>query len=211
MNKLIFILGAGGHAKVLLESLRQTPGIEIGGFLEVDNQLVGTSLLGIPIYNEEMILRNYKSETIALVNGIGSIDIPHLRAQQFITLKKMNCHFFSVIHPSCYYSADVVLSEGVQLLARSTILTGTQIGCNTIINTSASVDHDCKIGNHVHIAPGAVLSGGVEIADYCHIGVGAKIIQGIQIGKNSLIAAGAVVISDLPENSRVGGVPAKAM
>lgn len=209
MNKPIFILGAGGHAKVILECLRQNSDIEIGGFLEVDKKLIGTSLLGLPVFDQEILLKKYNVKSIFLVNGIGSVNISALRSEQFKQLKKMNHDFYTITHPTSYYSDDVMIGEGSQLLARSTVLTGTKIGCNTIINTSASIDHDCMIGNHVHIAPGAVLSGGVVLEDNCHVGVGATLIQEIHVGKNSLIAAGAVVIENIPENSRVAGVPAK--
>lgn len=211
MNKPIFIIGAGGHAKVLLESLRQNPDVEIRGFLEIDNQLIGKSILTMPIYEQAAIFKKYTPKDIILVNGIGSISIPTLRGAQFKKLKKSGYQFFSVFHPTAYYSTDVVFGEGSQILARSTILTGSKIGVDTIVNTAASIDHDCNIGNHVHIAPGVVLSGSVTIDDFCHIGTGAKIIQGIHIGKNSLVGAGAVVISDLPPNSCVAGVPARIM
>ncbi len=211
MNKPIYILGAGGHAKVLLECLQKNRDIEIVGFLEIDENLIGASLLGIPIYDQNKILGNSDSKKILLANGIGSVNIPDLRRRQFEALKNQGYNFCSVVHPTCYYSQDVIMGEGVQLLARSTVLTGTKIGCNTIVNTAASVDHDCDIGSHVHVAPGVVLSGGVKIDDFCHIGTGAKIIQGIHIGENSLIAAGTVVISNLPSNSRVAGVPAKVI
>src|SRR3990167_9319315 len=207
MNKLIYILGAGGHAKVLLECLQKNPEIKIGGFLEVDEKLIGQSIFGVPIYEQNKKLAEVYSESIVLANGIGSIDLSTLRRKQFETFKKQGYDFYSFCHPTCYYSHDVLLEEGVQLLARSTVLTGTRIGYNTIINTSASIDHDCDIGNHVHIAPGVVLSGGVTVGDNCHIGTGAKIIQGIKIGENVVIAAGAVVISDVPAHSRVAGVP----
>lgn len=192
-----------------MECLSQNSEVEVAGFLEVDEKLIGLSLKGFPIYEQESILKKYTPNDIFLANGLGSTGIPHLRAKQFEKLKKSGFDFYSVIHPIAYFSTDTAIGEGVQLLARSTILTGTKIGHNVIVNTSASIDHDCTIGNHVHIAPGVVLSGSVKIDDFCHIGVGAKIIQGIHIGENSLIGAGAVVISDLPSNSRVAGVPAK--
>ena len=211
MSKPIFIIGAGGHARVLLECLQQNVDIKICGFLEVNKKLIGSSFFGVPIFDQEIILKKYSPKDIFLVNGIGSVDISHFRAKQFNQLKQRGFNFYSPIHLTAYCSKDIVVGEGAQLLARSTILTGSKIGCNTIVNTSASIDHDCNIGDHVHIAPGAILSGGVKIEDDCHIGVGAKIIQGIHIGKNSLVAAGAVVISNLPENSRVAGVPARAI
>lgn len=209
MNKPIYILGAGGHAKVLLECLQKNPKIKINGFLEVDKKLIGKSIFDVSIYEQKKKLDEFYLESILLVNGIGSVGLPDLRRKQFEIFKKQGYDFGTIFHPTCYYSQDVVIAEGAQLLARSTVLTGAKIGCNTIINTSASIDHDCDIGNHVHIAPGVVLSGGVKIGDNCHIGTGAKIIQGIKVGANSLVAAGAVVVSDVPSNSRVAGVPAK--
>lgn len=209
MSKIIFILGAGGHSKVLLECLQKTPEIKIGGFLEVDEKLIGQSIFGVPIYEQNKKLAEFYPKSIVLANGIGSINLPERRRKQFEIFKKQGYDFATVLHSTCYYSQDVAIAEGAQLLARSVILTGTRIGCNTIINTSASIDHDCDIGNHVHIAPGVILSGGVKIGDGCHIGTGANIIQSIKIGENVVIAAGAVVISDVPDHSRVAGVPAK--
>lgn len=211
MNKPIFILGAGGHAKVLLECLQKNAEITIGGLLEIDKKLIGKSIFGVPIYDQHKKLSELNPSAMVLANGIGSTDLPSLRRKQFDLFKTQGYTFYSFFHPTCYYSHDVVIAEGVQCLARSTILTGTKIGCNTIVNTSASIDHDCDIGNHVHIAPGVVLSGGVKIGDHCHIGTGANIIQGIQIGANSVVAAGAVVILNVPDNSRIAGVPARVI
>ena len=38
----------------------------------------------------------------------------------------------------------------------------TQIGQNVIINTGSIIEHDCDIRDHVHIASGAVLAGGID-------------------------------------------------
>ena len=94
-------------------------------------------------------------------------------------------------------------------MAGVVIQPGSRIGKNSIVNTKASVDHDCIIGDHVHISPGVTLSGGVTVGSTVHIGSGATIIQGMRIGDNCLVAAGAVVISPLLDSVTVAGVPAK--
>lgn len=43
------------------------------------------------------------------------------------------------------------------------------------------------------------------------IGTGATILQGVTIGKNSIVAAGSVVTKDVPDNTVVGGIPAKVI
>lgn len=206
MNKNIYIIGAGGHGRVVFESISQQSVFNVKAFLEIDEMQVNTVIHNVRVMHENQIKHD---ESIMLANGIGSIGLPTIRKKQFDTWKKKGFDFISVIHPTAYYSRDVELKEGVQLLARSTVMTGSVIGCNTIINTAASIDHDCMIGDHVHIAPGVVISGGVRVGNHCHIGTGAKIIQGITIGNNVLIAAGAVVINDVPDNVVVAGVPAK--
>ncbi|WP_061214979.1 DapH/DapD/GlmU-related protein [Syntrophomonas wolfei] len=85
------------------------------------------------------------------------------------------------------------------------------IGVNTIINTRASVDHECLIGDHVHIAPGTTISGGVKIGDNVLIGAGATIIQGIHIGASSIVGAGAAVTKDVREGVIVMGIPARVV
>ena len=94
-------------------------------------------------------------------------------------------------------------------MAGSVIQPGSVIGRNVIINTRTSIDHDCEISDHVHVAPGVTLSGKVKIAAGAHIGTGATVIQGINIGANSMIGAGAVVVSDVAGDSKVIGVPAR--
>jgi acetyltransferase-like isoleucine patch superfamily enzyme len=83
------------------------------------------------------------------------------------------------------------------------------VGHNSIINTRASVDHDCVIGAHVHLAPGVTLSGGVTVGEGTHIGTGAVVIQGMTIGPRAIVGAGAVVVADVPAGAVVLGVPAR--
>lgn len=53
--------------------------------------------------------------------------------------------------------------------------------------------------------------GCIKIGDNVFIGSGAKIMYDVSIGSNVVIAAGAVVTHDVPDNSVVGGVPAKVI
>ena len=124
-------------------------------------------------------------------------------------LKILGYDFSTVIHPSAVVTSDVILGEGSQGMSGEVIQPGSHIGCNTIINTRASVDHDCIIGDHVHISPGVTLSGGVDIGAGSHIGTGATLIQGISIGCGCLVAAGAVVVKDITDGEMVRGVPAR--
>lgn len=204
----VIVLGAGGHAKVLIDILKLKAidiiGITIRNKQDMDDYFCGIKLLGT---DDEVL--HYPPEKVLLVNGIGSILSTLNRKELFIHLKNKGYHFETVIHPSAIISSDVILSEGVQIMAGAILQPGTVIGSNTIINTKASIDHDCHIGEHVHIAPGVTISGGVQVDNGVHIGTGAAIIQGIRIGTNSLIGAGAVVINNITDHVTALGVPAK--
>ena len=80
-----------------------------------------------------------------------------------------------------------------------------------VINTGASVDHDCKIRDGVQLAPRVVLGGRVHIGDLSFVGIGATIINRIVIGRNCLIGAGAVVVRDIPDHNVAYGVPARVI
>ena len=91
------------------------------------------------------------------------------------------------------------------------VQTGSQIGDNVVLNTGASVDHDCDIRDGVQLAPGVVLGGRVRIDSLSFVGIGATIINRIVVGRNCLIGAGAVVVRDIPDHSVAYGVPARVI
>lgn len=210
MNKPVLILGAGGHAKVLIEALLQS-GATLAGMTDPDPDLVGKKVLEVPVLGGDEVVGDFPQTEILLVNGLGSIGVPVARKGLFERFKAMGYRFATVIHPSAILASDVKLEEGVQVMAGVVIQPGCRIGCNAIINTRASVDHDCIIGSNVHVAPGVTLSGGVCIEDVAHIGTGATIVQGINIGTYSVVGAGSVVIRDVNNSTSVVGVPAKAI
>ncbi|EPC3541697.1 NeuD/PglB/VioB family sugar acetyltransferase [Aeromonas hydrophila] len=196
MNKPLLVLGAGGHASVLVEILRRqgrTPMAMIAPHLEAGC----TALANIPCWHDEDKILSLSPDEVELVNGIGSLPGHRLRAELFARYQALGYHFARVVSPQAIVSDYVQLTEGVQVMAGAIIQTGARVGPNTIINTGAIVDHDCQIGADNHIAPGAVLSGGVMTGARVHVGTGAAIIQGIIIGNDTVVGAGATVTRSL--------------
>jgi UDP-perosamine 4-acetyltransferase len=210
MKLPVIVIGAGGHGKVIADTLRMSGRIVLG-FLEANLDLHGRIIEDVSVLGGDELLSDYPPETNNLANGIGSTVSTEARRTVYERLKRGGYRFEIVCHPAAIIAQSAQICSGVQIMAGTVIQPGVIIGENTIINTGAIVDHDCIIGKHCHIAPGAVLSGGVHVGDDCHIGTGASVIQSVGIGAGSLVAAGAVVIQDVPSNAWVAGVPARIM
>jgi len=208
MNMPIIVLCAGGHSKVLINILLER-NEEIIGIVDHDPAKHGTRLLGIPVIGDDNLVLTHAPDTIRLVNGLGSANSLKPRRALFEKFSTAGYRFASVIHPAVIIGREVTLGEGVQLMARVTLQPGVSIASDTIINTAATADHDCRIGAHTHVAPGAVLCGGVQVGDEVHLGSGSTIIQNIRIGCGTLVAAGSVVTCNLHAGARVAGAPAR--
>jgi sugar O-acyltransferase (sialic acid O-acetyltransferase NeuD family) len=207
----IYLIGSGGHAKVLIDSILES-NWKINGLLDNNIHKHGQELMGIPILGgDEYLHKNHVSINAKIVIAIGSTRSTKKRGDIYKQFKDRNFKFLNIIHKQSIISNFAILKESVQVLAGAIINAGSTIGENSIINTGAIIDHDCTIGQNVHIAPGVTLSGNVIIGDNSHIGIGSMIIQGIEIGRECLIGAGSVVVSNIPNNCMAIGCPAKVI
>jgi acetyltransferase-like isoleucine patch superfamily enzyme len=108
-------------------------------------------------------------------------------------------------------------------------------GKNTKIGKNVFINFDCTfldlggitIEDNVLIAPKvsllseahpvspenrhSLMVGHIHIKKNAWIGAGAIILHGVTIGENSIVAAGAVVSKNVPDNSIVGGIPARVI
>jgi sugar O-acyltransferase (sialic acid O-acetyltransferase NeuD family) len=208
IDKPLILVGAGGHARVLLSTLL-LEGSRLLGFVEIGKSK--PELLGIRHLGGDEAVFAYDPAEVQLVNGVGSAGAFDNRVRVHDLFRSRNYHFASVIHPSAIIAPEVSLAAGVQIMAGAILQTGCAVEENCIINTGARVDHDCVISAHAHVAPGAVLSGNVHVGARAHIGAGATVIQGVRVGDGAVVGAGAVVLSNVPAACTVVGVPARPM
>jgi sugar O-acyltransferase (sialic acid O-acetyltransferase NeuD family) len=207
MNKIV-IIGGGGHARVVISIIRQLEGYEIVGYIDIKNN---GDLLGVRYAGSDVLLEKLYSEKKAghAAMGIGVAASLQKRKELLGKAASIGFRFPPIISPHCVIGEEVGIGEGTIVMNGTVINTGTVIGKHCIINTGSVVDHDCRIGDFVHIAPGATLCGGVEIGENAFVGSGATIIPGREIGRNAVIGAGAVVTGDCLQEGTYIGVPAK--
>ena len=205
---VVVVIGAGGHARVLLDVLERC-GVAVAGLTDADAGKHGKVLAGVRILGADSVLEKHPPGVTILVNAMGSTDSMTLRQTVYERLKAAGYRFLTLTHPSAVIAPDAVLGEGAQVMAGAIIQPGATIGANSIVNTGAQVDHDCLIGAHVHLSPGVTLSGAVTVGDGTHVGTAATVVQGLRVGRGCLVAAGAVVARDVADGERVAGVPAR--
>jgi sugar O-acyltransferase (sialic acid O-acetyltransferase NeuD family) len=208
-NKKVIIIGYSGHAYVVLDILISKKFL-ISGYcdsIEKTNNPFNINYLG---KETEANLASFFSEN----NFFVSIGDNLIRGKILDNLtKQYNKSAINVIHEKAICSDFVEFHSegGILIAANATINPFVKIGKGVICNTSCSIDHECSIGNFVHIAPSAVLCGNVEVGEYSFIGANSVIKQGVVIGKNVIIGAGSVVIKDIPDNAIIAGNPAKSL
>jgi UDP-perosamine 4-acetyltransferase len=203
-------LGAGGHAKVVIEILQLGTEYQVIGLLDPRAELHGKTILGVPVLGDDDLLPRLISEKIEyFFVGLGSASDLKPRRSLYETALKKGMKPVTAIHPSAIISASAILGTGAMIMAAAVLCASAELGENVIVNTSAVVEHDCLVGNHVHIATGALLAGGVMIGDGVHIGAGAVVRQYLRVGAGAVIGAGAVVVKNVPENHTMVGNPAR--
>lgn len=203
-------LGAGGHAKVVIEILRSYNSYELTGLLDPKPELQGRNLLGVPVLGGDDLLPALKREGVGhFFVGLGSIGDTVPRRRLFELALEHGMKPIDAIHPDAIISPSAVLGEGVTVMGGAVVNADASLGMNVIINTGAIIEHDCVIGNHVHVATGARLASSIKVGSGSHIGAGATVLQCTRVGENAIVGAGAVVIRDVPPGATVVGCPAR--
>ena len=194
---MVYLYGASGHAKVIIEILEAT-GIPVKALFD-DNpeikSLIGYEVLG-PLKQDQIPPGKF-------IISIGRNSLRHKMASRF------SLDYTTAIHPTATISTRTKIGQGTVIMGHAIVNADTLIGEHVIVNTSASVDHDCHLSDFVHISPNATLSGGVTVGEGSHIGSGAVIIPNIRIGKWAMVGAGAVVYKDVPDFATVVGNPCR--
>jgi UDP-perosamine 4-acetyltransferase len=205
------LLGAGGHASVVLALLRELQCDVLG---VSDPALLAESISkwqGLPVWDDATVLTKHSPNHVFLANGVGFVQTPEPRQRVFDTYADRGYVFPALVHPFSWVAKDVFVSEGVQIMAGAVVQAGVQLGVNALLNTGVRIDHGCDIGPHSHVACGAVLCGNVHLGNHTFIGAGSVLIQGVSLGSHSTVGAGSVVLHSHGDHQRLVGTPARVI
>ena len=202
----IFVFGASGHAKVVIDIFELMKGTKVAFVIDDTVDKHGRTICGyLVIGGRDALLANRRK----VKAGIVAIGDNGGRARVAAWLTEQGFRAASAIHPAAVLARGVEIGDGAAVMAGAAINSETRIGAHVIINTGATIDHDCAIGDFAHIAPGCHLCGGVSVGAGTLLGVGTSVIPGVTIGANAVIAAGSTVLQDIPDGARMAGSPCR--
>lgn len=201
-----FLIGGGGHARAVLAAALAA-GVRVRGILD-PTLPVGQLVFGVPVLGGDDYLCSADANGAPWINGLGAN--PNTAGREGLFRKLQPRHEAMIVtHPSAVVERAASIGEGAQLMAGCVIQPGVHVGINCVVNSAASIDHDCHLEPHSFIGPGAVLSGGIVVGEGAFIGAGAVILPGVRIGSGAIVAAGAVIIADVADRAIVAGNPSR--
>jgi sugar O-acyltransferase (sialic acid O-acetyltransferase NeuD family) len=200
------IVGAGGHARVVIDVLRSCDAA-VWGCVDDNLSLRGGECCGVPVRGPVDMLVVDRPRIDGIIVAIGDnenrVSLARLvRAAGFLLI--------SAVHPSAIIARNAHIGAGSVVMAGVVIQPGAVLGENVIVNTGSTVDHDCVLEEGAHLAPGVHLAGSVRVGARSMLGIGTVVIPNRRVGRDCVVGAGSVVIRDLPDGTVAFGAPAVA-
>lgn len=203
MSKHLWLIGAGGHAKVVAAACQASAWI-VEGIFDRNPETWGRRLLDLEIKGDVP-----QDSWWVAAHIWGFLSIGANAARKRLATMLPSVRWAIVIHPSAIVHPSATLGAGTLVCARAVIQPDAQVGAHAIVNTGAIIEHDNRIGDFCHIGPNACLAGNITVAEGAFLGAGSTVIPGLRIGAWSTVGAGAAVIEDIPDGLTAVGVPAR--
>jgi len=204
-NKKNLIIGTGGHARVVIDTLEHCK-LKISGLLDLSYKNANEKILSYPVLGDYSTLLTFSKDEYNILIAIGD-NKKRAEVYNFVTGNGYECPV--LVHPSAIVSKKAKINSGVFINAGCIINAEAEIGENVIVNTGAIVEHEVKIGSHTHIGPSCKIAGRTVVGENVFLGIGSVIIDKIFIGDNVTVGAGSIIIKDIEENSVYAGIPGR--
>lgn len=209
MPESLLVIGASGHARAVLETIRAEGRQRVAGLID-SFQPAGIERFGYRILGGEAEILHILVEH-GIAGVVMAIGDNYQRWAMFDRIRRAmpDVRMASCTHPSAVLAPDVVVGEGTVIMPGTVVVSGCRIGRGCLLNTSSVLDHDGEMADWSSLAPGAVTGGRVRIGARSSVGLGAKVIHDVKIGSDTVIGAGALVLHDVPDRLVAYGTPAR--
>lgn len=180
MKSKIILVGGGGHCVSCIDVIEQQDRFQIAGVIDPDK--TKDQVLGYPILGDDTLLPVLKDRYDYALVTIGQIKSSENRVKIYNKLVSLGFDLPVIISPRAYVSRHAIVKPGTIIMHHAFLNAGVEVGCNSIINSKALIEHDSQIGNHCHISTGAIVNGGVVIGQGSFLGSNSVIKENVKIG-----------------------------
>lgn len=167
-EKMLLILGAGGHGKSVAEAALMSGEWQKVAFLD-DCWPELREALGWPVVGHVEDLARLPIQVDGAIAAVGNNAVRERWMDEILAAR---IPLASIIHPRAFVSPSAQIGEGCSIMALAMVGVDVEVGRGAIINAGATVDHDAAVG------------------DFAHLGVGVQIAGGVRIGARSWLQAG---------------------
>ena len=210
-RKPLLLVGASGHCHALLAVIQRQGEYAPIGLMD-SQQPIGSTVYGLPVLGREA-----DAPALCRDHQIGHlfVAVGHNAHRQRLT-EQLREHvpeivFPALVDPSAVVAADARIGAGVAVMALAHVGAGTVLSDGALINTSASVDHDCVLEPFSSLAPGVVTGGSVQLGNRSALCLGARVVHRCSIGADTVVGAGSLVLNDLPSGVLAYGSPVRVI
>lgn len=203
-DKAVYIFGYSGHSFVIIDSLISNR-MNVLGYYERQSSELNPYQLNYMDSEEDLQLLKIIGQNMVFP----SIGKNQIREKLIAMFTLNSLHQTKIIDPSANVSETASIGLSTYIGKNTCINSLANIGNGVIINTSAVIEHECVIHDFSHVAPGAILAGGVTIGKKVFFGAGSVAKEGVKVGDNCIIGAGSVVLQNIPKNEVWAGCPAR--
>lgn len=200
--KPVTLLGAGGHCKAAIDVIESSDEFTVAGIVTEEGG-ASDSVLGYPVLGNDSDLPRLLVDGALVLVAVGQIKTALPRRKLFEKIRDLGGTLPVIVSAHAYVSPHATIDEGSLVMHGAVINAKAAIGCNSIINSMALLEHDVQIGNHSHVSTGARINGDVKIEDECFIGSGAVLRDGVSIGRGSVIGAGSIIVKSVAPGSYI--------
>lgn len=199
--KKVLLVGFGGHAHSVIDSIIQKNEYEIAGYVdnEEHNNYLDIKYLGDDSELKRLFDSGIKNATLC----IGFMGKSNNRELLYNELKKIGFTLPIIIDNSAIIAKNVEIGEGTFIGKGTVVNANSKIGKMCIVNSKSLIEHDCEVGDFTHVSVAACLCGGVKVGESSFIGANSTIIQYLELGKNVFIGAGMLVTKKIKDDSRI--------
>ncbi|PSU14363.1 shikimate dehydrogenase [Photobacterium gaetbulicola] len=200
-KKQLIIIGAGGFAKSIVDSLDHQS-YNLVGFIDTFKQ---GQHIGFDIIANHLDDLASPQDYVYFI-GVGD---PIVRHQFYMQLQESGLEQINIIDPTAMLAKDVKLGNGIYIGKMCIINSGTRLADGVVVNTRSLIEHGNNIQCCSNITTNVVLNGDVTVGSRTFVGSCTVVNGQITIGANSIIGSGSVVIRNIGDNIVVAGSPTR--